>query len=97
MADLVGRDAASKLLGLGTLQSSDLRQGSLGEDLPTAEATVRVGAPLSEAFSALADARAAAVPVLDGDRTVGVLDADGVLRALRRIVDERAPEESAAV
>ncbi|WP_263120135.1 ABC transporter ATP-binding protein [Cellulomonas sp. RIT-PI-Y] len=97
VADLVGRDAATRLLGLGTVERTDLREIALGEDLPTDRATVRVGGSLSEAFSAVAESRSGAVPVLDGDRTVGVLDGAGVLRALRRIVDDGVPERSAAL
>ncbi len=97
VADLVGRDAATRLLGLGTVERADLRETALGEDLPTDEAAVRVGGSLSEAFSAVAESRSGAVPVLDGDHTVGVLDGAGVLRALRRIVDDGVPERSAAL
>ncbi|MEV7972881.1 ABC transporter ATP-binding protein [Cellulomonas sp. NPDC089187] len=98
VAGLVGRDAATRLLGLGTVERDDLREIGLGEDLPThAAEPVRLGGSLAEAFTAVAASRSGVVPVVEGERTVGVLDADGVLRALRRIVVDGAAEEPAAV
>lgn len=114
--DLVGADAATRLLALGELGVDDLADGAPagtasagalpravgpaadgpasasgaarppGPGLDTAVPTVRLGDGLDVAFTALAAAPDGRVPVLDGDRTVGALDALGLLRALRRVV-----------
>jgi osmoprotectant transport system ATP-binding protein len=97
VADLVGSGAAVRLLALGAVERADLSPGAETADAP---APVRLGDPLDEAFAALAATPEGRVPVLDGDRPAGWLDAPGLLRALHRVVDAARPdaeEEPAAV
>jgi osmoprotectant transport system ATP-binding protein len=97
VADLVGSGAAVRLLALGAVERADLSPGAETADAP---APVRLGDPLDEAVAALAATPEGRVPVLDGDRPAGWLDAPGLLRALHRVVDAARPdaeEEPAAV
>jgi osmoprotectant transport system ATP-binding protein len=105
VADLVGSGRAVRLLGIGELTVDDLRGAPAG---PAPEAgrvdvapelapseVLRLHGRLDDAFAALAASGGAPVPVVDeAGRHVGMLDADGLLRALRRIA--QGTEVSAA-
>jgi osmoprotectant transport system ATP-binding protein len=86
VADLVGSGAAVRLLSLGVVDRADL--GASTERVPDgAGPEIRLGDPLDDAFAALAASPIGRVPVRDGAGVAGWLDADGLLRALRRVVD----------
>lgn len=83
--DFVGDGAALRMLALARIEPSDLRAGSPGSDT---RAQVRLGAPLTDAFAALARGGSGVVGVTDdAGRAVGTLCADGMLAALRRAAD----------
>lgn len=97
VADLVGSGRAVRLLGIGELTSDDLlpvrdtaafapgATGDVAPDLAPSE-VLRLHGRLDDAFAALAASGGAPVPVVDSnDAPAGMLDADGLLRALRRI------------
>ncbi|MET4226139.1 ABC transporter ATP-binding protein [Oerskovia enterophila] len=90
--EFIGEGAPVRMLGLATVQQGDLD----GAELISAPAPepIRLGAPLTEAFEAIAALPGSAmgrVPVADeaGD-VVGSFTADGILAALRRTADAAA-------
>ncbi len=87
--DFIGDGAPVRMLALARVEQADLDDA--GHIVQPAPPAVRLGAPLSEAFEAIAALPAAAmgrVPVVDTDGTVvGSLTADGILAGLRRIAD----------
>ncbi|RXR28019.1 ABC transporter ATP-binding protein [Oerskovia turbata] len=90
--EFIGEGAPVRMLGLAMVQRADLES----VDLISAPAPdpIRLGAPLSVAFEAIAALPGSAmgrVPVADdaGD-VVGTLTADGILTALRRTADAAA-------
>lgn len=89
VADLVGTGAAVRLLALGRVERRDLLPvaGPASGGGRTGAAVLRVGDPLDEAFAALAGEPSGRVPVREGERVVGELDAPRVVAALHRLVD----------
>ncbi len=88
----IGDGAPVRMLSLAQVERTDLE----GADrvVEPAPRPVALGAPLADAFEAIAGLPAAAmgrVPVADDDgRIVGSLTADGILAALRRAADGAA-------
>lgn len=90
VADLVGRGRTARLLSLGRLERADVTvPPPTDQDAGTA---VHLGDELAEVLDALTRDSAQALPVRDGDTVIGSVDADAVLRALRRlgVVEEPA-------
>ncbi|WP_242448161.1 ATP-binding cassette domain-containing protein [Cellulomonas sp. WB94] len=93
VADLVGTDAAVRLLSLGRLLRSDLGpvtgtalvDGGAGPQ-PGGTAAVVVGSSLEDAFAALAGTGSGPVAVTEHGAVVGTLDAGHLLDALRRVM-----------
>ena len=86
--DFVGEGAALRMLNLATVEREDLQPPV------RSAATVRLGAPLADAFAALADGARPGLTLAvtaDDGAVVGSLDASGVLGALRRAADAAAP------
>lgn len=101
--DFVGRGAAVRLLGLTRLEVTDLDAAGPEPADPDAPSTtaggapLTIGAPLGEAFAALAESPTGRVPVHDGDgRAVGTLTPAVVHRALRRTYAAAGAEDGAA-
>lgn len=88
--DFVGDGAALRMLSLATIEEADLRPVRVRASDDGVPA-VPLGAPLGEAFAALAAGGSGVVGVQDGaGDVVGMMDADGVLAALRRAADAAA-------
>jgi osmoprotectant transport system ATP-binding protein len=67
-------------------------EGTVGDRRHRFEETVDLGAPLKDGFAEIVQHDAAWIPVVDGDRYVGVLTPDAVHAALRRLLPERQAE-----
>ncbi|MGC5167626.1 ABC transporter ATP-binding protein [Luteimicrobium sp. DT211] len=82
---LVGDGAPVRLLGITHVERGDVTAGGTADGLPTVE----LGASLAHALEAVAESQSGTVAVVEGadGRVVGMLDASGVLGALRRAVD----------
>ena len=107
VADLVGRGRTARLLALGRLEPADLdtttdaprtTDDTTGLGRRGERASVRLGAELGDVVAALTDAAGTPgdgrLPVLDGDgRTVGVVTAASVVRALHRLTVADAPAD----
>ena len=89
VADFVGKDRGLKRLSVTGIDVAGLEPppGELRnvEDIP---ATVPVGATLRDALAQLLLHDAPFVGVVDGDRCVGVLTAEGLHSELRKSLDE---------
>jgi osmoprotectant transport system ATP-binding protein len=101
VADLVGTDAAVRLLSLGRLRRGDLgpvpdgaTEGVSAATLHGDRAGLAVGSSLEDGFAALAGTRGGPVVVTEHGAVVGTLDADRLLAALRRVMHDaqHAPE-----
>ncbi|HEY0189379.1 MAG TPA: ATP-binding cassette domain-containing protein [Cellulomonas sp.] len=92
-ADLADGHPSDGHLPSGALPSGDQpvpgagRPGAAGSR-PGVSPGLRIGDPLDDAFAVLAASPGGRAPVLDGAAVVGWLDAEGLLRALRRVVDD---------
>ncbi|MGV8976661.1 MAG: ABC transporter ATP-binding protein [Cellulomonas sp.] len=93
VADLIGTDAAVRLLSLGRLQRSDLApvDGAASVQADTRPlagglAGLEVGSSFEDGFAALAGAQSGSVSVSEHGVAVGVLDAGHLLAALRRVM-----------
>jgi len=89
VADLVGSGRTARLLTLGRLERSDLVDDAPdGTDRPHVE----LGDELSDVLDHLVDedAGGVGVPVWEHGRPIGHVNGQSVLRALRRLADERA-------
>jgi osmoprotectant transport system ATP-binding protein len=89
VADFVGGDRGLKRLSVTPIDISSLEPppGELS-DVSQMPATVPVGATLREALAQLLLHDAPYVGVVDGDRCLGVLTADGLHSALRKSLAE---------
>ncbi|MGF1663699.1 MAG: ABC transporter ATP-binding protein [Kineosporiaceae bacterium] len=67
-------------------------EGTVGDRRHRFEATADLGAPLKDGFAEIVQHDAAWLPVVDGDRYVGVLTPEAVHAALRRLLPERQAE-----
>jgi len=93
VADLVGTDAAVRLLSLGRLRRGDLGpvtgaaiMDAAAEPVPGDPAALEVGSSLEDGFAALAGTRGGSVAVTEHGAVVGTLDAGRLLAALRRVM-----------
>ncbi|KGM13916.1 ABC transporter ATP-binding protein [Cellulomonas bogoriensis] len=87
VADLLGRGRLTRLLAAGRLTAADLDPVSPPDGGPDA-GTLPVGASLDEALAALTRADDDAVTVHDGGSVVGSIGPSGLVRALRRLLDD---------
>jgi osmoprotectant transport system ATP-binding protein len=71
--------------------------GSVGDHARRMEAWVQADASLKAAFSIMLQEEAGWVAVVDGDRLLGVLTPESLHAALRRSIDDSAPETAGAV
>lgn len=93
VADLVGTDAAVRLLSLGRLRRSDLAPVTGAASVravarPQAgePAALELGSSFEDGFAALAGTESGSVAVTEHGVVVGVLDAGHLLAALRRVM-----------
>ncbi|MGF1654055.1 MAG: ABC transporter ATP-binding protein [Actinomycetales bacterium] len=70
-------------------------EGTVADRRHRFEATADLGAPLKDGFAEIVQHDAAWIPVVDGDRYVGVLTPEAVHAALRRLLPERQSEPAA--
>lgn len=95
VADLVGRGRLARLLALGRLATDDLDAPTAGPaDVPGVEVGDELGDVLATILAGPDGGSEARVTVRDGDRVVGSATAATVLRALRRLTDEAAVDDS---
>ena len=67
-------------------------EGTVGDRRHRFDETVELGAPLKDGFAEIVQHDAAWLPVVEGDRYVGVLTPDAVHAALRRLLPHRVDE-----
>ncbi len=83
--DFIGQGSAVRLLGLTSVQATDLAPVGAGPPAHGPEPTIRVGSTLAEAFAALAACPSGRILALDDSgRPVGQVTPDVIHRALRR-------------
>jgi osmoprotectant transport system ATP-binding protein len=88
VAALVGRGRTARLLALGRLERADVTGPPPAGAVPSGAPEVRVGDELADVLDALTRDSSATLPVRDGDTVIGSVDADAVLRSLRRLTHE---------